>query len=71
MSRFKVILRQPRYRGGRIPVHSAFIPGLEQAIQREMARFGVSRSFVIATATAFALGVDDQPDYKKLREGGR
>ena len=68
MSRFKVILKQPRYRGGRIPVHSAFIPDLEVAIRREMAIFGVSRSFVIATATAFALGVDEQPDYKKLRK---
>lgn len=57
---------QPRFVGGRIPAHSGFIPELEKAVQREMRRFGVSRSFVIATCVAFAMGVEDQPDYRKL-----
>lgn len=59
-------LRQPYYKGGRQPVGSAFIPELERAVNREMTRFQASRSFVIATCVAFALGVDDQADYKRL-----
>jgi hypothetical protein len=61
------ILRQPRYLGGRQPVNSAFIPDIEKAVEREMKRFNVSRSFVIATCVAFALGIDEQPDYRKIR----
>lgn len=55
---------QPRLVGfSRRPVSSAFIDRLEKAVRAEMDRFGVSRSFVIATAVAHALGVNDQPDY--------
>lgn len=36
---------------------------LERAVQAEMRRFNVSRSFVTATATAYALGVNEQPTY--------
>lgn len=55
---------QPRTRGlKRLPVGSAFQKEVEAAVRREMRRFGVSRSFVIATATAWALGVKEQPRY--------
>lgn len=55
---------QPRTRGAhRLPVGSAFRPEVERAVQREMARFDVSRSFVIATAVAHALGVAEQERY--------
>lgn len=59
-------INQPRYVGGRIPAHSGFIPALEHALRKEMRRFGVSRSFVIATCVAYTLRVEDQPDYAKL-----
>jgi hypothetical protein len=48
-----------------MPVGSAFVTQLEQAVERECKRWNVSRSFVIATCVAFALGVDDQADYHK------
>lgn len=57
--------RQPRYVGGRQPVTSGFIPDLEKAVRREMRKFNVSRSFVIATCVAYALGVEEQPDYAR------
>lgn len=66
MSNFKVKRprRQPPFKGGRTPAFTGLIPGLEAAIQKEMDRFGVTRSFVIATACAFALGIEDQPNYR-------
>jgi len=56
---------QPRYGSPRLAVGSSFIPDLEKAVKREMLKHNVSRSFVIATAVAFALGIDEQPDYRK------
>lgn len=59
------IRMQRRIKGiKRQPVHSAFIEEIERAVQREMRFFRVSRSFVIATAVAHALGVDEQEDYR-------
>jgi hypothetical protein len=60
------LIRQPKYVGGRLPVGSAFAPPLESAVKQEMRRFNASRSFVIATCVAFALGVEEQPDYRKI-----
>ena len=57
------IVRQPPLKGGRRNVGSAFRPELEAAVQREMRRFNVGRSFVIATAVAQTLGVKEQEDY--------
>lgn len=59
-------MSQPRYEGGRQHVGSAFIPDLERAVQKEMRIHGASRSFVIATCVAYALGVDEQVDYRKI-----
>ena len=58
------IRRQPPYKGGRIPASSAFLPSIEEAIRGDMKRFSVSRSFVIATACAFAFNIDEQADYR-------
>jgi hypothetical protein len=56
--------RQARIPGARrLPVHSAFASQLETAIQREMRRYKVSRSFVIASCCAYALGVE-APDHR-------
>lgn len=57
---------QPRTPGvRRQPVSSAVSHRIEAAIAREMARYDVSRSFVIAVACAHALGVklDDDEEY--------
>lgn len=60
------LVTQPRLKGERRePVSSAFMHELERAIRREMARFHVSRSFVIATAVAEALGVKEQASYSE------
>jgi hypothetical protein len=58
---------QPRVPGGRLPAGSALLPELERELRREAARFGVSRSFVIATALAWVLDVEAQPDYRRTR----
>lgn len=61
--------RQPPLRGkSRKPQHSAFRPELEAAVQREMAFFNTGRSYVIATAVAFALSVKEQEDYRDAVE---
>jgi hypothetical protein len=57
--------RQSPVRGGRVPVSSAFLDAVEAAVAREMRRFNVSRSFVIATAVAYALKVEEQADYRQ------
>ena len=56
--------RQRRVVGGRVPVQSAFIAEIERAIEREMVKYGCSRSFVIATAVAFTFGIEEQEDYR-------
>ena len=49
---------QPRIKGvTRTPMGTAVIDQIERAIQKEMARYGVSRSFVIANALAFTFGI--------------
>lgn len=69
MANNRKLQRQPRYEGGRLPAYSGFIPDLEDAVQKEMRRFKATRSFVIATCVSFALGVEEQPDYRKPRKG--
>lgn len=56
-------------RGGRIPVSTALIKDIEVVIRREMRRYNVSRSFVIATALAFTFGIEEQESYKDKRKG--
>jgi len=52
---------------------TAVINQIEATIERECARYGVSRSFVIANALAYAFGIpiesylDDEPPVKKGR----
>lgn len=54
---------QPRIVGvRRQPVSSAFAARIERAVEREMSRYGASRSFVIAVAVAHALGVELDKD---------
>jgi hypothetical protein len=58
------LLRQPSVKGGRTPAYSGLIKSIEAAIQREVTKYGVTRSFVIATALAFVFDIEDQPDYR-------
>ena len=58
--------RQKRIEGGRKQVSSAFAKKIEAAVAAEMKRFNASRSFVIATAVAHALDVNEFEDYKEL-----
>lgn len=62
--------RQPPFKGGRLPGYTGLLPELERALQREADRFGVTKSFVLASMAAFLLDVEEQPDYRpasKLR----
>ena len=55
---------QPRILGmRRLPANTALVKDLENAIQDEMAAYHVSRSWVIASCCAYALGVE-VPDYR-------
>ena len=57
------VRRQPSIVGQRrLPAGTALLKRLEEAIQDEMRHYNVSRSFVIASCCAFALGVE-APDY--------
>lgn len=42
----------------RKPMSTAVLTEIEQCITREMARYGVSRSFVIANALAYTFSID-------------
>ena len=67
------LLSQPRLKGvKRKPYHTAVINQIEATIEQESARYGVSRSFVIANALAYAFGIpvesyipEDKPKVKK------
>lgn len=64
---FGGLIIQPRTPGQtRQKVSSAFSEKLERAVQAEMAHWGVSRSFVMSTSTAYALGVEDESDYRMV-----
>ena len=49
---------QPKSRLPKVPRASAFTQELNRAVEKEAKRFNVSKSFVIATAVADALGID-------------
>lgn len=59
----KVRTQKPQ-RGGRKRVSSSVAQAIEKALLAEMARYGVSRSFVIANALAFTFCIDDVDDYR-------
>ena len=62
---------QPRQLGiTRQPIAAAVAHDIERAITREMHRYGVSRSFVVAVALAYTFGIELQgpEDYKQPRK---
>jgi len=59
---------QPRIKGyTRTPMGTAVVDQIEKAIRKEMARYGVSRSFVIANALAFTFGIETASYIPKIR----
>ena len=61
MGRFRyqpVIRDRHGRRIARIPMNTCVAEDIEKAIEKEMKRFGVSRSFVIAVACAEVFGID-------------
>ena len=63
------MITQPRIPGIlRLPKGSSLLPKLAKAVEKEAKRWDCSPSFVIATALGYALGVDEQADYKKVRK---
>lgn len=59
------VRKQARIPGQRrLPANTALVKLLEEAIGTEMAAYNVSRSWVIASCCAYALGVD-VPDYRQ------
>lgn len=76
--RSKARTAQPRIPGTRRrPMGTAAEPALETAIRREMDRYDVSRSFVLAECAAYALGVTlahhykPQPRVLRVLQGGK
>ena len=59
------IRRQKPVKGGRLALPSCVIKDIYAAVDRDAKRFGVSRSFVIATALAEAMGVKIAEDYRE------
>ena len=57
------IRRQRPIRGGRDPLPSCVLKEIRDAVEREAARYNVSKSFVIAVALAHAFGIKKQEDY--------
>jgi hypothetical protein len=65
------VRNQRPVKGGRVPAYSGLIPDLEYIIEREMRRYNVSRSFVIATSLALFFGIEEQENYKGKSPRGR
>lgn len=60
---------QPRHRGvTRQPIGTSVIDAIERQLEREMKRWNVSRSFVVATVLAYHFNVNEQDDYRQLDE---
>jgi len=59
-----MVKRQKPVKGGRMQVSTALIHDIERAVARETVKYNCSRSFVIATALAFAFGIEEQQDYR-------
>lgn len=57
------IRRQKPVRGGREPLPACVLGEIREAVEREAARWKVSKSFVIAVALAHTFGIKDQEDY--------
>ena len=69
--RYRTRVRQRPVEGGRVPLPACVLKDIWKEVDRQAARFGVSRSFVIATALAHTFGIEAQEDYTKARGAQR
>jgi hypothetical protein len=69
------VRNQKRIKGvRRLHVGTAILKDIEKCIEREMARYNVSRSFVIANALAYTFSLDFEsyvPEKKESTDGPR
>jgi len=50
--------KQPRITGGRRPYYTGADPEIERAIEKECARYDITRALVIRNALAFTFNID-------------
>jgi hypothetical protein len=62
MKRQRVVLRQSRIEGGRLPVSGGLEPAVEKRVQQTLSRFAITRPMLISLALAdfLAVEIDDQ-----------
>lgn len=58
--KYKILRRQKPIPGGRDSLPACVIGRIKQEVERRAARFGVSKSFLIAVVLADAFGIDEQ-----------
>lgn len=56
--------RQAPVKGGRLPIWGSLDPAIRKAIDEDAKRFNVSRSFVVNTACANAMGIKSAHYYE-------
>lgn len=62
------MIRQKPVRGGRIQMGAGVEKMISDWVERQSARFGVSRPFVISTALAQVAGIELDEDYRKVKQ---
>ena len=67
----KPFRRQRPYPGGRLFAVAGLIPEIEVALQSEMDRYHVTRSFVIANALAYVFRIEEQEHYDTVQDSGK
>jgi hypothetical protein len=60
--------RQPRVKGGRARLAPSVLHEIDVEVTKVARQFGVSKSWVIATALAEVMGIKDQADYRETRK---
>lgn len=66
--RFRTIRRQRPVKGGRHPLPACVLKEIDAWVVREATRFGVSKSFVVATALAYVAGIKTQERYDVTKD---
>jgi hypothetical protein len=67
MPRYRRIRQKP-IPGGRTPLPACVLKDIWNWVEKQSIKWNVSRSFVIATALAQVAGIEEQEDYKKVKE---
>lgn len=67
MSRYRRIRQKP-IKGGRFQMGAGVEKMIYDWVDRQAAKFGVSRPFVISTALAQVAGIELDEDYRKVKK---